>query len=429
MRSGLNEPSTAAAAAVDEARLWQALMDLAAIGARSDGGVCRHALSDEDIEARALVIGWAEARGYEVSVDEAANLFIRRAGRDSAAAPVLTGSHLDSQPAGGKFDGAYGVLAGLEALKALDDAGIETTRPIDVVAWTNEEGGRFDRSCTGSSVWSGATELESYFGDTGADGVPLGVALAKTLAATPDLPRRPRQWMPHAAIEIHIEQGPVLEAEGVSIAAVTGIQGVRWMNVEVSGKAGHAGTTPMAGRQDAVQGALSAIAGLNALMADPQDRVRFTVGRLNVTPNSPNTIPEQVLFSIDFRHPDRDLLEDRTGRIAEIVRDAAAPCATLVMPTLSMDPTPFPESMIATIEASAEALNLGCIRLASGAFHDALYMAQVCPTAMIFIPCRGGLSHHPAEWAEPRHCAEGARVLAAALVELAEADGGLRPSA
>jgi beta-ureidopropionase / N-carbamoyl-L-amino-acid hydrolase len=325
MGSGLSAAALAAAAAVDETRLWQALMDLATVGARSDGGVCRHALSDEDIAARALVIGWAESRGFEASVDEAANLFIRRGGRDADAAPVLAGSHMDSQPAGGKFDGAYGVLAGLEALIALDEAGIETRRPIDIVAWTNEEGGRYDRSCTGSSVWSGTTELESYLGDIGADGVPLGEALARTLAATPDLPRRPRHWTPFAFIEPHIEQGPVLEAEGLSIAAVTGIQGVRWMNVEVTGKAGHAGTTPMADRQDAVQGALRAIAGLNELMADPQDRVRFTVGRINVTPNSPNTIPEKVLFSIDFRHPDRELLEDRGGQIAQVVKDAASP--------------------------------------------------------------------------------------------------------
>jgi beta-ureidopropionase / N-carbamoyl-L-amino-acid hydrolase len=419
MGSGLSEAALAAAAAVDEKRLWQALMDLAAVGARSDGGVCRHALSDEDIAARALVIGWAEARGLEASVDEAANLFIRRRGRDNDAAPVLAGSHMDSQPAGGKFDGAFGVLAGLEALLALDDARVETRRPIDIVAWTNEEGGRFDRSCTGSSIWSGTTELESYLGDIGADGVPLGEALAKTLAATPDLPRRPRHWTPHAFIESHIEQGPVLEAQGASVAAVTGIQGVRWMNVEVTGEAGHAGTTPMAGRRDAVQGALRAITELNKLMSDPEDRVRFTVGRINVTPNSPNTIPEKVLFSIDFRHPDRDLLEDRCGRIAQVVKEAASPCDTLIVPTLSMDPTPFPESMVGLIEASAEALSLGCLRLASGAFHDSLYAARVCPTAMIFIPCRGGLSHHPAEWAEPRHCADGARVLAASLVELA----------
>jgi beta-ureidopropionase / N-carbamoyl-L-amino-acid hydrolase len=313
MKSGVSAAAVAAAGAVDETRLWQALMDLAAVGARADGGVCRHALSDEDIAARALVIGWAQARGYEASVDEAANLFIRRRGRDTDAAPVLAGSHMDSQPAGGRFDGAFGVLAGLEALMALDDAGVETQRPIDIVAWTNEEGGRFDRSCTGSSIWSGVTELDSYLGDIGADGVPLGQALEKTLAATPDLPRRPRHWTPFAFIEPHIEQGPVLEAEGTSIAAVTGIQGVRWMNVEVSGEAGHAGTTPMAGRRDAVQGALRAVAALNTLMADPDDQVRFTAGRVNVTPNSPNTIPEKVLFSIDFRHPDRGLLEDRGG--------------------------------------------------------------------------------------------------------------------
>lgn len=419
MPSGINVQARLAAEKVDEARLWQNLMEMAKIGARPDGGVQRHALSPEDIEARALVVDWAKGRGFEASVDEAANLFIRRNGWDSSAAPVLTGSHMDSQPAGGKFDGIYGVLAGLEALIAMEEAGVETRRAVDLVAWTNEEGGRFERSCTGSSVWAGATELESYLGDIGADGVPLGEALAATLAATPDLPRRPRRWPAHAYVEAHIEQGPVLEREGVPIAAVTGIQGVRWMNVELLGKCSHAGTSPLQGRRDAVQAAVRSIDRLNELMADPEDRVRFTVGRINVEPNSPNTVADKVLFTIDFRHPETAVLEGRGGRIPEMVKEAAIPCEALIKPTLTMDPTPFPESMVGLIEASARALGVACLRLPSGAFHDALYPARVCPAGMIFIPCRDGLSHHPAERAEPEHCAAGARVLAATLVELA----------
>ena len=326
MTTGLSAAAIKAAGAVDGERLWKDLMHLSQFGARRDGGVDRQALSDADITARIWLIGEAERRGFAASVDDAANLWIRRRGRDEDALPVIAGSHMDSQPAGGKFDGALGVLAGLEMLTALDDAGIATERPIDVVAWTNEEGGRFDRSCTGSSVWSGATELEDYFGDIGADGVQLGDALQLTLDATPDLPRRPRRFAAQSYLELHIEQGPVLEAEGLDIAAVTGIQGVRWMNVEFSGKGSHAGTTPMTGRHDALQAAHRAIAALNTLMADPQDVVRFTVGRFNVTPNSPNTIPERVLFSIDFRHPDKALLDDRMGRIAALVEAAAAPC-------------------------------------------------------------------------------------------------------
>lgn len=421
MTDDLNEALLRAAGAVSGERLWTRLMDLAQFGARPDGGVDRHALSDADIAARNWLIETARALGFEASVDDAANLWIRRPGNRTDAAPVIVGSHIDTQPAGGKFDGALGVLAGLEVLTALDDARISTDRPIDVVAWTNEEGGRFDRSCTGSSVWSGAMELESYLDDIGADGVRLGDALASTLAATPDLPRRPRRFPAHAYLELHIEQGPVLEQEGLDIAAVTGIQGNRWMNVEITGHGGHAGTTPMADRRDALQAALRAVAGLNQLMTDPEDVVRFTVGRFNVSPNSASVVPEQVLFSIDFRHPDKALLDERASRIVPIVEAAAAPCTASISATLSTDPMPFPEEMIAGIEATAKLLGHKVRRLPSGAIHDALFPPLVCPSGMIFVPCRAGLSHHPDEWAEVRHCHAGARVLTANVVRLAGA--------
>ncbi len=419
MKSEVSKIACDAAANVSQDRLWQCLMDLAAVGGLPDGGVCRHALSPEDIEARAMLIGWAESRGYEVSVDEAANLWVRRRGTHRDAEPVIAGSHMDSQPAGGKFDGAYGVLAAFEALQAMDAAGIETRRPVDMVAWTNEEGGRFDRGCTGSSVWSGDMPLEDYLNDVGVDGVRFGDALRATLEATPDLPRRPRSFAAHAYVEPHIEQGPVLEANGVPIAAVTSIQGVRWMNIEFFGAAGHAGTTPHAVRRDAFQAAHRAVASLNSLMDDPNDVIRFTVGRIVVEPNSPNTIPERVLFSIDFRHPDKALLNEKCRVIQASVAEAAGPCSFNITPTTHMDPTLFPQDLVDRIEASAAALGHGCLRLASGAFHDALYAAKNCPSAMIFIPCRGGLSHHPDEWAEPAHCAIGAAVLTATLVDLA----------
>ncbi len=419
MKSEVSKLARQAAARVSEDRLWRRLMDLAAIGARPDGGVCRHALSAEDIEARALLIGWAEQHGFEVSVDDAANLWVRRPGTEPDADPVIAGSHMDSQPAGGKFDGAYGVLAAFEALQAIDDADVATTRPVDMVAWTNEEGGRFDRGCTGSSVWSGAVPLQDYLDDIGVDGVRLGDALQSTLDATPRLARRPSGFAAHAYVEPHIEQGPVLEARDIPVAVVTSIQGVRWMNVEFFGTAGHAGTTPQAGRRDAYQAAHRAINALNALMEDPDDVVRFTVGRIVVEPNTPNTISDKVLFSIDFRHPDKALLDEKCARIEALVKDAAPPCSFKITPTTSMDPTPFPEPLVSQLEASANALGHPCLRLASGAFHDALYAARRCPAAMIFIPCRAGLSHHPDEWAEPVHCAIGAQVLTATLVDLA----------
>jgi beta-ureidopropionase / N-carbamoyl-L-amino-acid hydrolase len=264
-------------------------------------------------------------------------------------------------------------------------------------------------------------ELESYLDDIGADGVRLGDALAATLDATPDLPRRPRRFPAHAYLELHIEQGPVLEREGLDIAAVTGIQGNRWMNVEITGHGGHAGTTPMADRRDALQAALRAIGELNRLMADPDDVVRFTVGRFVLSPNSPSVVPEQVQFTIDFRHPDTAVLAERASRIPALIEQAVAPCTASISPTLTADPMPFPEDMIAGIEATAKLLGHKVRRLPSGALHDALYPPLVCPSGMIFVPCRAGLSHHPDEWSEPRHCHAGARVLAASVVRLARA--------
>jgi N-carbamoyl-L-amino-acid hydrolase len=407
------------ATAVSQDRLWQSLEAMAAIGGLGSGGVTRQALTAEDIAARALLIGWARKLGLEVSVDDAANLFLRRSGQEPQAPPVLAGSHMDSQPAGGRFDGIYGVLAAFEVMQALDDAGVVTRRPIDVVAWTNEEGGRFERSCTGSSVWAGKIPLAAFLDDIGSDGVRFADALAETLAATPDLPRRPLRWPARAYVEPHIEQGPVLERQGIDIAAVTGIQGVRWMRVEVEGIAGHAGTTPAAHRRDALQAAVRAITWLNGLMEDPKDLTRFTVGRVVVEPNSPNTIPQKVTFTIDFRHPDSAELKRRGSAIERVVTEAVKPCTATIVTTSEMNPTPFDGPVPTLIEAAAAALGLKATRLPSGAFHDALYAASVCPTGMLFIPCRDGVSHSPDEYSTPAQCAAGARVLAATVVELA----------
>jgi N-carbamoyl-L-amino-acid hydrolase len=415
----LSATALKAAAVVSEARLWHSIEAMAEIGGLGNGGVTRQALTREDIAARALLIRWAQALGLEVSIDDAANLFLRRPGQDPGAAPVLAGSHMDSQPAGGRFDGIYGVLAAFEAMQALHDADIVTYRPIDVVAWTNEEGGRFERGCTGSSVWAGQVPLSAFLEDIGSDGVRFADALAETLAATPDLPRRPPHWPAYAYVEPHIEQGPVLEKQGLDIAAVTGIQGVRWMRVEIAGVAGHAGTTPAALRRDALQAAVRAITWLNGLMEDPRDLTRFTVGRLVVEPNSPNTVPSKVTFTIDFRHPDAAELKRRGSAIERVVHEAVKPCAATVVTTSEMSPTPFDGPIPSLIERAAVALGLKAARLSSGAFHDALYAATVCPAGMLFIPCRNGVSHSPEEYSTPAQCVAGARVLAATVVELA----------
>lgn len=392
---------------------------MARIGAIPGNGVNRQCLSQEDIRARALLIAWAEARGYEVLVDDIANLFIRRPGSEADAPPVVAGSHMDSQPAGGRFDGIFGVLAGFEALEALDDIGARTRLPIEVVAWTNEEGGRFSPGAMGSAVYAGARRLEDCLPLTDAAGIRFADALNDTLKATPNLKKRDFNMPLSAYIEPHIEQGPDLEAKGLPIGVVTGIQGSRWYVVNVRGEGAHAGTTPLVGRKDALRSATRIIAGLQELMHDETDRLRFTVGRLDVTPNSPNTVPEEVEFSIDFRHPERDVLEARAGRIAKVCERHAGACEVTVTETFNRAPSIFPNSLVDTLERAARTLGLGYQRMPSGAFHDANFLAEVCPTAMLFVPCEKGISHNPAENAKPEDLTAGTKVLTAALIEIA----------
>jgi N-carbamoyl-L-amino-acid hydrolase len=415
----IGEPALKAAANVDEARLWQRHMDMARFGARPDGGVCRQALTVEDRQARALLLDWARSYGFEASVDGIANLFVRRPGRDKDAEPILTGSHMDSQPSGGRFDGIYGVLAGFEAMAAIEEAGVETERPIELVAWTNEEGGRFAPGAMGSAVFTGARPIESCLDIEDGEGVRLADALEATLAETPDLARRSFNFPVAAYVESHIEQGPRLEVEGLPIGVVTGIQGVRWYKVEVFGEAAHAGAAPLHSRKDALRDAVAAIQALQDLMADPDDVVRFTVGRVVIDPNSPNTVPMKVEFSIDFRHPDADTLERLGSRIEAVANGAAKACTVAVTETFRLPPCHFEDRIVSMVDAAAEALGLARMRLPSGPFHDAQFVSAICPTGMIFVPCEKGVSHNPAENAKPADLAAGTRVLAATLVELA----------
>jgi beta-ureidopropionase / N-carbamoyl-L-amino-acid hydrolase len=415
----LGDAARRAAEAVDRERLWRRHMAMAEIGKTRVGGVSRQALSGDDIRARGLLLEWARARGYEPAVDDIANLFIRRPGRDSDAAPVVAGSHMDSQPAGGRFDGIFGVLAALETLEAVDDAGVVTARPIDLVAWTNEEGGRFAPGAMGSAVFAGHMPLADCLDLIDAAGVVFRDALGDTLAATPGLPRRPFGFPIAAYVEPHIEQGPQLEASGHQIGVVTGIQGARWYAVEVEGEPGHAGTAPLRGRKDAVRAAVAMIGALQELMHDETDQLRFTVGRIEVAPNSPNTIPAQVTFSIDFRHPEAAVLEHRSARIEALCRRFAGPCEVRITETFNRAPCVFPASIVDAIESAANDLGIAHMRLPSGAFHDANFIADLAPTGMIFVPCEKGVSHSPLENALPEDLAAGARVLAATLVELA----------
>lgn len=408
-----------AAAAVSEARLWQRHMDMAAIGARPDGGVDRPALSDADSRARSLMASWARALGFGVATDAIGNLFVRREGRTPEAEPVVGGSHLDSQPTGGKFDGAYGVLAAFEALQAIAEAGIVTERPIEAVAWTNEEGSRFQPGCMGSAVYAGALPLDVALARTDRDGVAVRDALAAVLASEPDMAVRPLGRPIHAYVEAHIEQGPLLEAAGVPVGIVTGIQGYRWFAIEVRGETAHAGTTPRSRRRDALMAATAMVAALRPIMEDADDIARFTVGRFEIAPGSPNTVPDRVFFTIDLRHPHLGPLTDLGDRIAPVCRANAGPCEVAVTETFSTPPTVFAAPVLDRLRAAAARQGLPPYELPSGAGHDAQFVARVAPAGMLFVPCARGVSHHPSESAAPGDLAAGTRVLAEALVGLA----------
>ena len=416
----MNERTRAAAAAIDADRLWDRIEQCSRVGAIAGDGVNRAAFSAEDIRAREILLGWAAARGWSVACDAIGNLFLRRPGEDPRAAAVLTGSHMDSQPRGGRFDGIYGVLAGIEVLEALEAAAIRTRRPVEVVAWSNEEGGRFAPCTMGSMVHAGARPLADVLDVRDTQGVRLAEALAATLAATraaaPGMTERPFGLVPAAYVEAHIEQGPLLEAAGCPIGVVTGIQGMRWFEIEVEGESAHAGTAPVSTRRDALREALAMIGALQRLTTDPQDITRFTVGRLRVSPDSPNSVPGHVLFTVDLRHPDAATLARLGDAIESTCRAQARGCTVRVRQTLADAPVRFDPAVVDAVERAAHALGYPAMRLPSGATHDALYMAPLCPTGMVFIPCERGISHNEAENATPSDLAAGARVLAATVV-------------
>jgi beta-ureidopropionase / N-carbamoyl-L-amino-acid hydrolase len=411
--------SNHAAAPVNEQRQWDRLMAMADLGAIAGNGVNRACLTDLDRQARRLLIGWAKEIGATVSVDAAANLWLRREGSEPRAAAVVTGSHMDTQPNGGRFDGIYGVIAGLEALTALHQSGTTLRRPVEVVAWTNEEGGRFSPGCMGSMAWSGFRGLGDFAEIVDPDGIRFGDALATHLTAESDLPHRPLGSQPHAYVEAHIEQGPRLEAEKLDIGVVTGIQGSRWFTVTLTGETAHAGTTPLALRSDAVQDMLRAITALNALMHDPLDVLRFTVGRIIVEPNTSNSVANRASFTIDFRHPDKNVLLARGDAVAGVVQAAVRNAGVTVQENFHALPVEFSPLVIDAVERAATQQRYRHMRLPSGAFHDAQFVVPVCPTGMIFVPCHKGISHNPAEFSEPGQLAAGTQVLTDALIELA----------
>jgi N-carbamoyl-L-amino-acid hydrolase len=406
---------------IDPERLWTRHMRLARHGATPGGGVNRQALSDEEFAAWREVIAWGREASLAPFTDAAGNLFLRREGADPDAIPVLTGSHLDSQPSGGKFDGVYGVLAGIEAAHAIRDAQIALRRPIEVVAWMNEEGSRFAPGMMGSAAFTGASPLERFLPVRDAQGVSVRQALAALHAAFSDLPSRALQRPIAAYVEPHIEQGPILERDGYSIGVVTGIQGKRTFRVTVKGEEAHAGTAEQRERKDALLAAVRMIRALDDAMNEGGDDVKFTVGRLAVTPNAPSVVPGEAVFSIDVRHLDPTRLTALGDRVPALCAEHAGRCAVDVVELTNAMTLEFPASMRALIRRSAEDLGLASLDLFSAAGHDARFLHAICPTGMIFIPCKDGISHNPLESAKPEDLAIGARVLVHTLVALASA--------
>jgi beta-ureidopropionase / N-carbamoyl-L-amino-acid hydrolase len=413
--------NTRASDHVREDRLWQRHMEMAKLGATAKGGVNRQALSAEDAAARKLLGGWAAARGYEMFTDPIGNLFVKRPGTDPDAKPVLSGSHLDSQPTGGKFDGTYGVLAAFEVLEALDDAGIATKRPVMAVAWTNEEGNRFQPGCMGSGAFVGEYQLDKLLEGKDPTGATVREAFASVLAAAP-VPVIPQLGFPvDSYVEAHIEQGPILENTGNEIGVVTLIQGMRRFYVDVFGDEAHSGTTPLRMRKDALKAAASMVLALETWMADPTDTVRYTVGRFEIYPGSPSTVPGKVHFLIDLRHPEQETLRRLGDGIAPICAAEAEKrgCRVEVREYTTVAPVPLGDEAIGRVRAATQALGYRHIDMISGAGHDAMHIAKVAPAGMVFVPCWKGISHNETEAANAGDLANGARVLADTLAALA----------
>jgi beta-ureidopropionase / N-carbamoyl-L-amino-acid hydrolase len=408
---------------VNGERLWASLMELARIGATPKGGVCRLAASDLDAEARRLFIRWCEEAGCIVRVDRIGNIFARRQGRDPSLPPVMTGSHLDTQPTGGKFDGAYGVMAALEVVRTLNDLGWETTAAVEIIAWTNEEGSRFSPAMVGSGVFAGVFDLPYGLGrpdNTTGAGVTLGAELERIGFAGPE-PVGGRRVA--AYFEAHIEQGPILEAAGKPIGVVIGAQGQRWYEVTVTGQEAHAGPTPMPRRRDALVGAARMIDMVNRIGHAHAPDACATVGFVQVSPNSRNTIPGRVFFTVDFRHPEDAVLTamDRELRQACAEAAAAVGLGVEVSEFWYFPPTPFHPDLVAAGRNAAAAQGYPHQDIISGAGHDAVYMARVAPTAMIFVPCVDGISHNEIEEAKPGDLTAGCNVLLNAVLEQANA--------
>jgi N-carbamoyl-L-amino-acid hydrolase len=403
---------------IDGDRLWRSLVDLAQIGATPKGGVCRLALTDLDKQARDLVVRWAREAGMSVTIDKIGNGFMRRPGLDDSLPPIVTGSHIDTQPTGGKFDGNYGVLAGLEVVRTLNDFGVRTQAPIEVAFWTNEEGSRFTPVMMGSGVFAKAFSLENAYAAADIDRKTVKDELERIGYVGS---QEPGDHPIGAYFEAHIEQGPVLEDHDTTIGVVSGVLGIRWYDCTITGMEAHAGPTPMALRKDALQAAAQLMQEVVACALRHPPHGRGTVGMVQVHPNSRNVIPGRVTFSIDLRNATDALCEAMDADIRDQVRRVAKATGldVRIEPVSAYPAQAFDDACMSAVARAADKLGYSSMPVVSGAGHDAVYMARLAPAGMIFIPCKDGVSHNEIEDAKPEHMAAGCNVLLHAMIERA----------
>nr|WP_296018287.1 Zn-dependent hydrolase [uncultured Acidovorax sp.] len=399
-------------------RLWDSLMELAQIGATPKGGVCRLTLTDLDKQGRDLVTRWAREAGMTVTIDKIGNGFMRRPGRNNSLPPIMTGSHIDTQPTGGKFDGNYGVLAGIEVVRTLNDHGIETEAPIEVAFWTNEEGSRFVPVMMGSGVFAKAFTLEHAYAATDTEGKTVKGELER-IGYIGD--QEPGDHPIGAYFETHIEQGPVLEDNDKTIGVVSGVLGIRWFDCTVTGMEAHAGPTPMALRKDAMLAATRIMQDVVAAAHRHPPHGRGTVGMVQVFPNSRNVIPGRVKFSIDLRNSTDALVDAMAAEVKAFADQVAKEHGVQVhIEMVSSYPAQlFEPECVEAVGRAAAKLGYSHMPAVSGAGHDAVYMAKLAPSGMIFIPCKDGISHNEIEDAKPEHIEAGCNVLLHAMLERA----------
>jgi N-carbamoyl-L-amino-acid hydrolase len=418
----MNAVVDSATLTINGERLWNSLMELARIGATPKGGVKRLALTDLDKEGRDLVVSWGKAAGLSITVDKIGNVFMRREGTNPALPPIVSGSHIDTQPTGGKFDGNYGVLSALEVVRTLNDQGIRTEAPIEVAFWTNEEGSRFVPVMMGSGVFCGAFSLEHAYAAKDTEGKTVREELERIGYVGS---QTPGDHPIGAYFEAHIEQGPVLEDAGKVIGVVPAVLGLSWYDCVVTGMEAHAGPTPMHLRRDAMQVATRIMQEVVAIALRYQPYGRGTVGMVQVHPNSRNVIPGQVKFSIDLRNVNDELLDRMHAEILAFVeRTGRETGLGVTIERVSyIPPCPFHPDCVDAVRRATERLGYSTMDVVSGAGHDAIYAARLAPAGMIFVPCKDGISHNEIEDAQPDHLTAGCNVLLHAMLERAKRVG------